>query len=62
METATMIRPATVRTTASTASREVARHRADVVRRLLARGVSPRTLALLLPEWMDTIEGEAAHA
>lgn len=30
--------------------------RARVVRRLLRRGVTPRTLRFLLPEWIDLID------
>lgn len=30
---------------------DLAEHRPEVVRRLLARGVSPRTLEALLPGW-----------
>lgn len=34
----------------------IVRHRPEVVRRLIERGLSARTLSLLLPEWSDTIE------
>jgi hypothetical protein len=37
-------------------------HREDVVRRLLARGVSPTTLRALLPSWDGMIAGVAGHA
>ncbi|HEX9887972.1 MAG TPA: hypothetical protein VGA69_00720 [Nitriliruptorales bacterium] len=37
------------------AASTVVSHRPDVVRRLMDRGLSPRTLSLLLPEWSETI-------
>jgi hypothetical protein len=37
-------------------------HREDVVRRLLARGVSPTTLRALLPTWDGMIASVAGHA
>jgi hypothetical protein len=36
--------------------RDLREHRADVIRRLLERGVSAETLAVLLPERTDLIE------
>lgn len=41
--------------TYDTVGRTPAAHRADVVRRLLDRGVSPRTLMIVLPAWGPTI-------
>lgn len=43
-----------------TVDRSPAAHRSDVVRRLLQRGVSPRTLLLVLPAWEPTITSAAA--
>lgn len=37
---------------------DVDQHRADVVRRLLARGVGPRTLTLLLPDWEQQVRDQ----
>jgi hypothetical protein len=37
-------------------------HREDVVRRLLARGVSPTTLRALLPTWDGMIARVTGHA
>jgi hypothetical protein len=36
--------------------RDLREHRADVIRRLLERGVSAETLAILLPDRTDLIE------
>lgn len=40
---------------------ELVRHRTDVVRRLLDRGLSPRVLEALLPDWAPLI-AEASGA
>lgn len=40
---------------------QVRERRADVVARLLAMGVSARTLTTLLPEWADLIDAVAAE-
>jgi hypothetical protein len=40
---------------------DVRQHRADVVARLLAVGVSPHTLTTLLPEWAELIAAVAAE-
>lgn len=45
----------------NTAELSPAAHRSDVVRRLLQRGVSPRTLLLLLPSWEPTITSASAE-
>ncbi|MBW3663748.1 MAG: hypothetical protein KY469_11665 [Actinobacteria bacterium] len=44
----------------NTAERSPVAHRSDVVRRLLQRGVSPRTLLLVLPTWEPTITSASA--
>ncbi|GGI05100.1 hypothetical protein [Egicoccus halophilus] len=41
--------------------RAVVAHRESVVRRLLASGLTPPTLAVLLPEWGPVVERVAAH-
>lgn len=40
---------------ASSESTDVAAYRPEVVRRLLERGVSAQTLAIVLPDWHEVI-------
>ncbi len=42
-------------------SEPVELHREDVVRRLLAGGISPATLQRILPEWRGLIDAVAAR-